>query len=757
MLDVPISKFVYGKSKQSVFKNMGIQTIKDALYYFPYRMQTYKLYENITDAKYAKMNASINDDYPALKLFITGIKYKNSEKYFDLTVDLTDGKSSIRAYWITKSLWYRDLILEEVKNCDSFYIRGNIVKTLPSFRRKVDWIVEEKLPIKNNYINLNIAENSDTYFLFPEVCSSLKEALKPKPIYHAKSVISTRVMSKTLDKIFEYIKTQNIPNIVPEIIRANNNLYSRRESFYAIHKPNSMDEYNKGVRSVIFEEAWTLHIPLLAKRKTELKNQKTLENQKKSAKNIKTGKNKTDKKDKLLSLFDNSFDFQLTQSQKEVSKVLDMKLKSGIAEKRLLQGDTASGKTIVALRQMINFAIDGYQSALLAPTLVIAWQHYYTIKAKLESLYKTYPQFPEIGVELITGNIKGKQRKAILEKLKDNKLKIIIGTTALLNIEDEFANLKLLIIDEQHKYGVTQRNSIGANKESINANQPHLISMSATPIPRSVALSVFADYEIDTLEKPELNCSNIFTKLVSAKNQEQINSMKNNVLKEIKSGNQAIIVVPRIEENPITENIYSIYNEYAVDERFQDCTIELIHGRLKPADKIRIMDDVHKGKIDLLISTTVIEVGVDIKKASTIAIYNANNFSISQLHQLRGRVGRDKTEVENAYCYLIHSTQANTPQREKLEAVRDNLDGFTLSKIDLRLRGEGDILGYEQSGKKSNLKIMRILKDIQTLELSLELARKYIDSASWSWGDIETLEKEGQKIYLETNEFLNKI
>ncbi|MDR2799193.1 MAG: DEAD/DEAH box helicase, partial [Bifidobacteriaceae bacterium] len=693
----------------------------------------------------ASLNAKKNNEFPVLKLFVKSIKYKNSDDYFDLTLELTDGKDIIQAYWISKSFWYRDFILEQLKEKEFFYFRGKTVKKLPFFVKNINWIVEETLPLDKIYKKKTASSTiapemqCDSFILFPEFCSSLKDALKPKPIYHAKSSISTRVVSKTFDKIFANLKQANISNLVPLEIRANNNLYSRIDSYYAVHKPNCLLEYNKGIRSLIFEEAWSLHIPLLAKKKLELEN----------------GKNKklltfSNEKKNLLNAFDNSYDFSLTPSQKRVSALLDSQLSNENCQKRLLQGDTASGKTLVALRQMISFALDNFQSALLAPTLVIAWQHYYTIKTKLDEMHAKNPNFPKIDVELITGDIQGKSRKKILEKVNDNSAKIIIGTTALLNIENEFKNLKLLIIDEQHKYGVVQRNA-------ITKNSPHVISMSATPIPRSVALSIFADYSIDTLEKPESNCSNIQTHLISAKNKTNINSMKAKILKEIKSGRQAIIVVPRIKVCENLESIYSIYNEYLSDKRFAECKIKYIHGKQTPDEKVQIMEEMRNGKIDLLISTNVIEVWVDIKNASTIAIYNASNFSISELHQLRGRAGRDKAFAKNAYCFLAHSSKPNTIQRVKLNAIKENTDGFSLSTIDLKLRGEGNILGNEQSGKKSNLKIMRILENLDILELSFSLANKHIASSQWSENDIKELESQGQKIYLETNEFLNKI
>jgi ATP-dependent DNA helicase RecG len=680
---------------------------------------------------------------PILKLKVLEIQFRDSDNYYDLTVTLSDGRNCIKAYWITKNKWYRNTILDKMKIGQTYYFRGMIIYSLPYFIKNIIWNFQNTISEKGHILDTNNNPIAKNHMLFPEFFSNIESALMPRTIYHIKNDLTSRIISLTINKILQFMENKSITNLVPKYIRQKYNFFSRKKAFQNIHKPPTLDNYQKGLRSLIFEEAWSLHIPLLSKKK--LLQEKII----KSNQTISKSSKYTEKK-KILNIFDNSFDFKLTNSQLAANNKISKAINSSIPIKWLLQGDVASGKTIVALRAMIDTALSGGQSALLAPTIIIGWQHYYFIKNKLEQLYKNNPNFPKIEVELINSTITGKNRQKILEKVNSNKTKLLIGTTSLLHLKSEFKNLKLIVIDEQHKYGVAQRNTLDG---------PHIISMTATPIPRTVALSIFADYEIITLEKPETSNNLIKTELISSFNLKQIEFMKNKILHEAKNGKQIILIVPRIKPDKKAlniQNIESIYNEYKNDKFFKNCQIKFIHGKLKSEVKKDIMNKMKNCQIDILVSTTVIEVGVDLKKASTIVIYNAAFFSIAELHQLRGRVARDSNYVSKGFCYLICNSE-NQIAQTKLENIKKYNNGFTLSKIDLKLRGEGDILGKAQSGKKSSLKIMRILDDFPTLELSYKLAKKYINSQYFNLEDVKYLEDQSWQIYSETNEFLNKI
>ncbi|MDR3127734.1 MAG: hypothetical protein LBT99_00170, partial [Bifidobacteriaceae bacterium] len=336
---------------------------------------------------------------------------------------------------------------------------------------------------------------------------------------------------------------------------------------------------------------------------------------------------------------------------------------------------------------------------------------------------------------------------------------LLIGTVALLNNKDKFNNLQLLVIDEQHKFGVSQRNSINDSNYNLT---PHIISMSATPIPRTVALSIFANYKIVTLQVPTNNQSPKITKLINLNQNYTINYLKKQILQKLENKKQIIIIVPRIKDsiknnNSKLANIITVYKQYSNDPLFANYEISFIHGQMPSDAKAKIMNKMNKSEIDILISTTVIEVGVDLPQASTIVIYNADGFSISQLHQLRGRVGRNRTLVKQAFCFLLYNSPIKENSYKKLKALVKYTDGFELSEIDLKLRGEGDILGKIQSGKKSNLKIMRILESKDLLKLSYKLANKYINSDYFNYSDVKKLTKNSQQIYINTNDFLNKI
>ena len=515
---------------------------------------------------------------------------------------------------------------------------------------------------------------------------------------------------------------EEIQDFLPSSIRDKHKYPSLHQALVQLHQPADLDHAELSRERLTFDEAFLLQ-SLLVMRRIELKKLNST-----SRKRISGG---------LLDAFDKTLPFELTAGQVEVSKEIESDLSQPHPMHRLLQGEVGSGKTIVALRAMLAVVDSGGQAALLAPTEVLAAQHLRTIQKLLGEL----GQGGMLGgsekatqVTLITGSQNAAARKEALAMAATGSAGIVIGTHALLGEKVEFKDLGLIVVDEQHRFGVEQRDAL---KEKAIL-PPHLLVMTATPIPRTVAMTVFGDLDVSTLRELPLGRQPITTHVVPVKEKPSfLERAWQRINEEVAQGHQAYIVAPRISaDSDANADIDFLFGEESseitsVEELaptlhagpLKGLKIAILHGRLSADEKDSTMQAFTKGDIDVLVSTTVIEVGVDVPNATIMVIMDADRFGVSQLHQLRGRVGRGTSP---GLCLLVTQCEEETPARERLNAVAGTLDGFELSRIDLEQRREGDVLGASQSGTQSHLRLLRVLRDEALIEQARDDAESLI-------------------------------
>ena len=515
---------------------------------------------------------------------------------------------------------------------------------------------------------------------------------------------------------------EEIQDFLPSSIREKRNYPSLHQALVQLHQPADLDHAELARERLTFDEAFLLQ-SLLVMRRIELKKLNST-----SRKRISGG---------LLDAFDATLPFELTAGQKAVCKEIESDLAQPHPMHRLLQGEVGSGKTIVAVRAMLAVVDSGGQAALLAPTEVLAAQHLRTIQKLLGEL----GQGGMLGgsekatqVTLITGSQSAAARKEALALAATGAAGIVIGTHALLGEKVEFKDLGLIVVDEQHRFGVEQRDAL---KEKA-VLPPHLLVMTATPIPRTVAMTVFGDLDVSTLRELPLGRQPITTHVVPVKEKPGfLDRAWQRISEEVAQGHQAYIVAPRISaDSDANADIDFLFGEESseitsVEELapslhagpLKGLKLAILHGRLSADEKDTTMQAFTKGDIDVLVSTTVIEVGVDVANATIMVIMDADRFGVSQLHQLRGRVGRGTSP---GLCLLVTQCEEETPARERLNAVAGTVDGFELSRIDLEQRREGDVLGASQSGTQSHLRLLRVLRDEGLIEQAREDAESLI-------------------------------
>ena len=515
---------------------------------------------------------------------------------------------------------------------------------------------------------------------------------------------------------------EEIQDFLPASIREKHNYPSLHQALVQLHQPADLDHAELSRERLTFDEAFLLQ-SLLVMRRIELKKLNST-----SRKRISGG---------LLDAFDATLPFELTAGQLAVCKEIESDLSQPHPMHRLLQGEVGSGKTIVALRAMLAVVDSGGQAALLAPTEVLAAQHLRTIQKLLGEL----GQGGMLGgsekatqVTLITGSQNAAARKEALAMAANGTAGIVIGTHALLGEKVEFKDLGLIVVDEQHRFGVEQRDAL---KEKAIL-PPHLLVMTATPIPRTVAMTVFGDLDVSTLRELPLGRQPITTHVVPVREKPSfLERAWQRINEEVAQGHQAYVVAPRISaDSDANADIDFLFGEESseitsVEELaptlhagpLKGLKIAILHGRLSADEKDATMQAFTKGDIDVLVSTTVIEVGVDVPNATIMVIMDADRFGVSQLHQLRGRVGRGTSP---GLCLLVTQCEEETPARQRLNAVAGTLDGFELSRIDLEQRREGDVLGASQSGTQSHLRLLRVLRDEALIEQARDDAESII-------------------------------
>ena len=540
------------------------------------------------------------------------------------------------------------------------------------------------------------------------------------PVYPASAKMPSWKISQCAQLAINAL--DEIEDFLPDLIREKHNYPSLHQALVQLHQPADLDHAELSRERLTFDEAFLLQ-SLLVMRRIELKKLNST-----SRKRISGG---------ILDAFDKTLPFQLTAGQVAVCKEIETDLAQPHPMHRLLQGEVGSGKTIVALRAMLAVVDSGGQAALLAPTEVLAAQHVRTI----QKLLGEYGQGGMLGgsekatqIILITGSQSAAARKEALAMAANGNAGIVIGTHALLGEKVEFKDLGLIVVDEQHRFGVEQRDAL---KEKA-VLPPHLLVMTATPIPRTVAMTVFGDLDVSTLRELPLGRQPITTHVVPVKEKPSfLERAWQRINEEVAQGHQAYVVAPRITaDSDANADIDFLFGEESaeitsVEELaptlhagpLKGLKIAILHGRLSAEEKDSTMQAFTKGEIDVLVSTTVIEVGVDVPNATIMVIMDADRFGVSQLHQLRGRVGRGTSP---GLCLLVTQCDEETSARERLNAVAGTLDGFELSRIDLEQRREGDVLGANQSGTQSHLRLLRVLRDEALIEQARDDAESLI-------------------------------
>ena len=547
-----------------------------------------------------------------------------------------------------------------------------------------DQLVEDQEYLFFGKITLDKYNNKT--MLSPRFEKSL-EKQRIRPIYKATSSMPSKTTERLVETALREIKG-NIQEIIPEYIIKKYRLMSFEDSLRAVHFPESEEQLALAKRRLIFEELLLLQMGLLCE-KTEGGNRISIvvEND-------------------YTEEFYSSLPFDPTNAQKRAVSEAVEDMKTSKQMNRLLQGDVGSGKTAVAASLMYNAVKNGFQAALMAPTEVLANQHFKT-------LFNFFGD--DINICLLTGSVTAAKKRDIRERLKDGDCDIVVGTHAIIQNDVEFNNLGLVITDEQHRFGVGQRANL-----SNKGNNPHTLVMSATPIPRTLAMMIYGDLDISVLDELPKGRQPVKTYHVPTSYHERI---YNFIRKNIAAGQQAYIVCPLVSESdsdlvPATE-----YYDYLKSTYFADCTLGLLHGQMKPKEKDAVMNRFYSGEIQLLISTVVIEVGVDVPNATVMAIENAERFGLSQLHQLRGRIGRGSKE---STCILLSDAQ-NEEAVDRFETMCRTTDGFEIAKKDLEMRGPGDFFGSRQHGLP-DMRIANLMTDSRILYEAQKTARELVDN-----------------------------
>ena len=540
-----------------------------------------------------------------------------------------------------------------------------------------------KISNKNGRLEMNSP-------VYDEIDQS-KNTGKIIPIYPLTYELKQNTLRKIIENGLAEVKGK-LTETLPEYILKENNLWDINNTIERIHFPIEFSDFNKARERLVFEELLTTQLALL-----KLKN---------------NYEHETDgiqfSKDVYMSDVINILPFKLTKAQLRVLEEIDRDMESNKPMNRLLQGDVGSGKTVVAMIAAYKAVKSGYQATIMAPTAILASQHLESFQGILEEL--------GIKTELLISSVTKKKKSEILEKLQSGEIDILIGTHAILEENVVFKNLGLVVTDEQHRFGVKQRGTIASKGQN-----PDVIAMSATPIPRTLALILYGDLDISIIDELPPNRKKIETYAVRKNMEERVNNF---IRKQITEGRQAYIVCPLVEENEDMEGLQSVIElaERYQKETFSEYKVAYLHGKMKPKEKDEIMERFKNGEIQILIATTVIEVGVNVPNSSIMVVENAERFGLAQLHQLRGRVGRGEYQ---SYCILKYEGNSETI-KQRMKVMCDTNDGFIISEKDLELRGSGDFFGTEQHGLPE-FKIANLFEDIAVLKKVQRLALKIME------------------------------
>jgi ATP-dependent DNA helicase RecG len=647
-------------------KELEISTFHDLLHHYPFRyVDRTKIY--MINEVYDLM------PYIQLKGKIVSVTSVGKQRATRLVAQFKDDTGTIELVWFKGITWMRQTL-----------------------KAGVEYIVFGKPTSFQNKLNIVHPEME----VVSEAAESINKSLQPFYNTTEKSKlkgIDSRAILRLQRTLSEKISSREIKETLPQYLIAELKLISLREALTTIHFPPDVNELRKAQFRLKFEELFYLQIKLLKLKLVRIEKYR--------------GKLFSKVGEHFNYFYHHRLPFTLTNAQKKVLKEIRQDAGSGKQMNRLLQGDVGCGKTLVALMSMLLSIDNGYQSCMMAPTEILARQHFETIKNFLGGM--------KINVELLTGSTKNKERKQLLENLKNNTTHILIGTHAVIEDDVQFNNAGLIVIDEQHRFGVEQRARLWTKDEF----HPHVLVMTATPIPRTLAMTLYGDLDVSVID--ELPPGRKHIKTVHYFETKRL--LLFGFLKEqIKSGRQIYIVYPLIEEsekmdyNNLMEGFEAISREFPLPQY----KVSIVHGRMKTKDKEYEMKSFVEGKTNIMVATTVIEVGVDVPNASVMVIESAERFGLSQLHQLRGRVGRG---AEQSYCILMTGHKLGGEARERLATMVRTNDGFEIAETDLKLRGPGELSGTQQSGIVG-LKIADLAKDSQILVLARKAAIRILET-----------------------------
>ena len=661
--DIQFLPSVGTKTKEILSKELGIRSYGDLLEYYPYkyvdRSKIFHISELTSDMPFVQLKGKI------LSYEEVDIGKRNKM----LVAHFSDG------YGVVDLVWFRS----------AQYI-------IKSYKVGIEYIVFGKPS----------AYNGRFQFAHPDIDDASKLQISEmgmQPFYGLTENMKKRgYTSRSIERITRNLVSilPPLPETLPDFIVNRLHLVSRDAALRMIHYPHSHQEMQKAQVRLKFEELFYVQLNILRYASDQRRKYR--------------GYIFNRIGDIFNGFYAHHLPFELTGAQKRVMHEIRADMCSGRQMNRLLQGDVGSGKTLVALMTMLIALDNGYQACLMAPTEILAEQHLQTIRDFLQGM--------DIRVELLTGIVKGKKRKEILDGLATGDIQILIGTHAVIEDPVAFHRLGVAVIDEQHRFGVAQRAKLWAKSE----NPPHVLVMTATPIPRTLAMTIYGDLDVSVIDELPPGRKPIQT---LHKFDNQLTSLYQSIRRQINLGRQVYIVFPLIKENEKIDlkNLEEGYE--TLKQAFPEFHLSKIHGRMKSAEKEAEMEQFVKGKTQILVATTVIEVGVNVPNASVMVILDAQRFGLSQLHQLRGRVGRG---CDQSYCILVTGYKLSEETRKRIDIMCDTNDGFRIAEADLKLRGPGDLEGTQQSGMAFDLKIANIARDGQLVQLARTEAQEIIDN-----------------------------
>lgn len=656
-----------GPRRAALLARLGIKTIRDAIFYLPYR---YEDRSSIAKIPFLKPGSLCTVAGKVLNVDVLTPSRRNPKlKIFEIII--TDGNGILRAKW------FNQIYLKNI------FKKGQEVILYGAVKQN-HWgieIINPEYEILDDDENTGVASNIHTGTIVP--------------IYRLTEGLSQRQMRNIMHSVLEN-SVSYITDNVPHEITGKYNMPGLKESIFNVHFPDisvPLNELNSGTtvyhQRLAFDELFTFQIGLAIIRKREVRE--------KGIAFCPDGR--------LVNAMLNKIPFKLTNAQKRVFEEILKDMRSPFPMNRLIQGDVGSGKTIVALMSMLSAVESGYQAVLMAPTEILAGQHYINIHRLVEDL--------GLKIQLLTGSIKNKD----IDSISSGQADIIVGTHALIQEGVSFKNLGLIVIDEQHRFGVIQRATL--REKGVN---PDTIIMTATPIPRTLAITLYGDLDYSVVDELPPGRSPVITKLIYENQKSQVYRFIDD---ETKKGKQVYVVYPVIEESEKSDLKSALNGADALQRIFPHLKVGLVHGRMKPSEREEVMSEFKSGNINILVSTTVIEVGVDVPNATLMVIIHAERFGLAQLHQLRGRVGRGS---DQSYCLLLCYGRSEDAIRRLDVMVRTN-DGFRIAEEDLNIRGPGEFFGTKQSGMP-DLMVANLLRDAKILDIARKEAFSLIEEDS---------------------------